>query len=44
MIPDDESMIVSPAEWRKRRQRQQADPQTLASLEALPFRPFTGEW
>ena len=40
MIPDDESMIRT----EPRKPLPPADPATLAYLDNLPFRPFTGEW
>lgn len=40
MIPDDESMIRK----EPRKTMPPADPATLAYLDSLDFRPFTGEW
>jgi hypothetical protein len=44
MIPDDESMIRTPAEYRMRKRRKPRNPATLRALEALPFKPFGYEW
>ena len=44
MIPDDESMISTPAEYRMRKRRKPRNPANLRALESLPFRPFGYEW
>lgn len=44
MIPDDESMIKTPAEYRMRKRPKRSNPATLRALESLDFRPIGYEW